>query len=104
MSLARWLDERRPAVPPRLARRVDEALAHRRETRFAETNEVCVDAADTLLRDLLIRPSAGRDVALDLLAVDALVTYAFEAAASDPKTLRQRAAAAASRFAGAADH
>jgi hypothetical protein len=102
VTLARWLDERSTAVPPRLAARLDEALSRDRSVRASETPKVCLDAADTMLRDLLARPSAGRDVALDLLAVDALVTYAFEAAATDPSTLRDRAIEAAARFAALA--
>jgi hypothetical protein len=102
MTLARWLDERRTAVPPRLAARLDEALSNDRDVDGGEATKVCVEAADALLRNLLARPSAGRDVALDLLTVDALATYAFEAAAANPTTLRERAAEAAARFAAAA--
>ena len=39
-------------------------------------------------------PSAGRESALDLLTVDALVTYAFEAAAEAPASLEATATAA----------
>ena len=101
MTLARWLDERSAGVPPRLLARLDDAL---RGAAIDDSNatDVCVDAADALLRDLLARSSAGRDVALDLLTVDALATYAFEAAASNPTTLRERAAEAAARFAATA--
>jgi hypothetical protein len=102
MTLARWLDERSTAVPPRLAKRLGESLSSDRHAAVGEATKVCVDAADVLLRDLLARSSAGRDVALDLLTVDALVTYAFEAAAAEPATLRQLAAQAAARFAAAA--
>jgi len=102
MTLSRWLDERRTDVPPRLAARLDEAVAGDRDVAADQTARVCVDAADALLRNLLARSSAGRDVALDLLTVDALATYAFEAAAANPTTLRERAAEAAARFAAAA--
>jgi hypothetical protein len=43
------------------------------------------------LADLLALGCAQRDRALDLLAVDALVTYAFEAASESPDTLASRA-------------
>ena len=101
MTLDRWLDERSTAVPPRLTARLAESLSAHRDAKTDQASDVCVDAADALLRDLLVRGSAGRDVALDLLTVDALATYAFEAAADDPGALRQRAAAAAARFAAA---
>jgi hypothetical protein len=101
ITAADWLDERRAAVPPRLAARLDDALPDDRSSDVAGLSDGCVKAADALLRDLLRRGSAGRDVALDLLTVDALVTYAFEAASDEPSKLRQRAAAAAARFAAA---
>jgi hypothetical protein len=103
MTLSRWLDERSSGVPPRLTARLDEALANDRGVAARQTTSVCMNAADALLRDLLARSSAGRDVALDLLTVDALVTYAFEAAAANPTTLRECAAEAAARFAAVAN-
>jgi hypothetical protein len=96
-----WIDERGSGVPPRLRARLYEALGDRTSAAAREAPAVCIDAADTLLRNLLARESTGRDVALDLLTVDALATYAFEAAAADPSTLRSHAVAAAARFAGA---
>jgi hypothetical protein len=64
---------------------------------------MCIDAAEVLLAELLARPSAGRESALDLLAVDALVTYAFEAAASEPGKLESHATDAMSRFSAIAE-
>ena len=52
--------------------------------------------------ELLARPSAGRESALDLLTVDALVTYAFEAASREPASLAVRATNAMSQLASAA--
>ena len=59
---------------------------------------MCLAAAEDLLRELLSRPSAGRESALDLLTVDALVTYAFEAASDDPDSLAERADQAMTRL------
>lgn len=73
-------------------------LGDRMHTDFAEAPRIFVDAAEALLRDLLARPSTGRDVALDLLTVDALVTYAFEAAAADVESLPALADDAMRRF------
>ena len=57
------------------------------------------EAMGTLLHDgCLTRPSA-----LDLLAVDALVTYAFEAAADEPSSLEARAGRALARIAALAE-
>lgn len=102
MTVADWLGERIDTAPPRLAARVKEALGSRSTAPRADTTRVCVDAAEALLRDLLARESTGRDLALDLLTVDALATYAFEAASEDPATLAQYATDAAVRFAEAA--
>jgi hypothetical protein len=59
---------------------------------------ILLDAADALLRDLIARPSMGREAALDLLAVDALTTFAFEAAAMETDSLAARSGAAMTRF------
>lgn len=56
-------------------------------------------AGEALLAQHLASDTTSRDSALDLLAVDALVTYAFEAAADQPELLVQRAASAMQRVA-----
>ena len=102
MSITSWLAARSAAPPPRLAARIAETLGTGSDSLPAQVPERCVDAADSLLRDLLGRESSGRDLALDLLTVDALVTYAFEAASEDPASLMARADAAMRRLAAAA--
>lgn len=102
MTLEHWLREREPAPPERLARRIDEALGSRREADAADAPALCVDAAERLLRELLSRDSTGRESALDLLAVDALVTYAMEAAAGDPDAFASRTLDAMHRLAATA--
>jgi hypothetical protein len=96
-----WLATRAPEPPPALAARINVAVRDREEP-LVDTALTLVDAADVMLRALLERSSEGRDSALDLLAIDALVTYAFEAASSDPSTLTARAEDAMRRFATAA--
>jgi hypothetical protein len=56
--------------------------------------EQAVARADELVRAMLAAGHTGRDSALDLLAADAQVTYAFEAAADEPALLAGRARAA----------
>lgn len=51
-------------------------------------------AGTGLLATILGSGSTQRDAALDLLTADALVTYAFEAAADDPGSLDAQAASA----------
>ena len=66
-------------------------LGSRLTNRSTETYDTVLETAELLLADLLALGCAQRDRALDLLAVDALVTYAFEAAAESPDTLATRA-------------
>jgi len=61
--------------------------------------EACLEAGERLLDELLVSGSTSRGTALDLLAVDALVTYAFQAAADSPDRLEARAARAMARIA-----
>jgi len=72
-----WLDARRPAPPPtlraHLARRVMDAPG--------TLPDHLADGGRALLARVLAEPLGGRELALDLLAADALVTYAFEAQA-----------------------
>jgi hypothetical protein len=51
------------------------------------THEELLAAARSLLGVVLGSESAGRACAHDLLAADALVTYAFEVAAEDPDAI-----------------
>jgi hypothetical protein len=97
-----WLSERTPSPPDRLRARIDDALGDAAHHAAAAATNVNVAAAESLLRDLLTRPSAGRESALDLLTVDALVTYAFEAASTDPSSLVARADDAMRRLAALA--
>jgi hypothetical protein len=95
-DLVRWLDDRRPAPPPSLRRALESTLA-----RWASEADVAVaepargappgpadagvaerlaDAGLAALGRIAAEPST-RGGALDLLAADALLTYACEAAA-----------------------
>jgi hypothetical protein len=91
--------------PPALARRMQDALdAYHRSAGAAptETPESYLAAGEQLLTQLLSGDCTSRDCALDLLAADALVTYAFELAASDPSRIGQRAQQAITRLAALA--
>ena len=102
MTLGPGLAERSPAPPPRLAQRIHQALGVRISAEAEAAPALCVDAAAELLRELLTRSATGRESALELLAVDALVTYAFEAAADNPSSLTSTAHAAMARLSLAA--
>ena len=98
-TVADWLGEREPAPPSALLQRLHEALGKdvRRDVRDA--SNVCFAAGERLLATVLREDEASRDYALDLLAADALVTYAFEAASESPGSLSDRATMAMTRIA-----
>jgi hypothetical protein len=81
------------AQPPvSLRARLDGVLAA--SPRVGDVHAQLLDSGCDMLRDLLAAGRTDRDAALDLLTADALVTYAFEAAADAPDVLDGRAAAA----------
>jgi hypothetical protein len=80
-DLASWLDERRPAAPASLRRAMLEALS-RGDPGSGSRAERLAAAAMTALARVTALPST-RDLAIDLLAADALLTYACESAVTD---------------------
>jgi hypothetical protein len=60
-------------------------------------------AAERMLRGALVPTPMTRAQALDVLGADALVTYAFEAAADEPEQFIERADAAMRRIAALAE-
>ncbi len=101
-SAVAWLEERRPAPPPALAARLREALTGVSDAADESVAERCLAAGERLLAGLLARDCGSRDAALDLLAADALVTYAFEAASTEPARLEERARRAMTNLAAVA--
>jgi hypothetical protein len=92
----RWVAERTPEAPPALATFVAEALdgAPGGETPEAIAR-ACLWAGERALSGVLSRDTgerqAARGIAHDLLTTDALVTYAFEAAAESPDRIGELA-------------
>ena len=80
MIVGEWLRSREPAPPEALMTRVLSALGTDVAREMNDVGAVCLDAAARVLQPLLREERPGRESALDLLAADALVTYAFEAA------------------------
>ena len=91
-----WLRGRTPVPPPQLAARID-ALTARIADRDPSA-DAFLDAAEAAMGTLLRDGCLTRESALDLLAVDALVTYAFEAAADEAGQLDDRAGRALARI------
>ena len=94
-----WISLAQPEAPERLVARVREVLATNPKAKQLGVADALLDAADALLR-LALREGddPARERALDLLAADACVTWAFEAAADDPGTLSARARATMQRL------
>ncbi len=81
-GLVAWLDARRPA-PPAVVRAHLEAAVTSAGNELVEPalpDELARLGREVLAR-VTARPDGGRELALDLLAADAFVTYAFEAQA-----------------------
>ena len=100
MRLDEWLATRTPPPPPALQRRVREAVGADVARDLAEAPELLLGAGERLLRSVLESECRSRAAALDLLAADALVTYALEAASEgDAARLADRARLAVIRIA-----
>jgi hypothetical protein len=99
VTTGEWLATRAPAPPDALRQRLLEQLGPHGSRPSADAHEVLIDAATSLLTQLLREGRTTRDAALDLLVVDSLVTYAFEAAADAPDDLERRAERATTRIA-----
>jgi hypothetical protein len=91
VTVGEWLVARTPRPPRALAARLGAVLGDALALDRAEACEALVAAAERLAAELLAKGSTTRDSALDLLTADALVTYAFEAAAEQPNELVARA-------------
>lgn len=98
-SVGEWIAQVDPAPPQALHERLRALLAPWAARPVSEVPEACLEAGEQLLDALLTSGSTSRATALDLLAVDALVTYAFQAAADDPARMEERAARAMARIA-----
>jgi hypothetical protein len=92
-----WLATIEPP-PPALAARLRELLGGHLDRPSSEVPEACLDVGERQLAALLESGSTTRGGALDLLAIDALVTYAFEAAADEPASFEDRAVEAMVRI------
>ena len=96
-----WIAERREDAPARLVAHVEAVLGHHPEWAGLARPEAFAAAGESLLgRALAAGPDDARSGALDLLAADACVTWAFEAAAEEPATLAPRAEAAMRQIGG----
>lgn len=88
-----WLAARTPPVPALLAERLEVFVRAAAAERLAGTETDALGALGLLaLQGSLARGETGDEVALDLLAADAFVTYAFEAASEEGADVGRSAA------------
>ena len=92
MTIREWVEQRTPRPPAALERRMFEMLGDDASGDASRAADLCLGAAERALTGLVAARRFGRDSALDLLAIDALTTYAYEhaaaTAASEPELLR----------------
>lgn len=94
MRLSDWLDSRSPRPPAALSVRLGE-IAGDSECKLLDLPALLIDKAERLLAGI----GNDRSAATDLLAADALISYAMEAAADRGEDLESIAADAAARIA-----
>jgi hypothetical protein len=92
------LESRTPPPPDPLRSRILLALGDGLGRDVEHTERVCLDAAERVLSGLFTDGNGSRHEAADLLAADALVTYALEFAAEAPSDFAARATRAIERF------
>ncbi len=98
LTVGGWLASRTPPPPEPLRSRIALALGVTVELDVADTERVCLDAAERVLTRLCGQGEGDRHEAADLLAADALVTYALEFAADTPELFEEQATRAIERF------
>ena len=99
MTVGDWLASAALSPPPALAARIGSAIGPRVAEPRSEAPRVFMDAAHALVEQLATRGCAHREDAIDLLAADALMTYAFEVAADEPDSIALLAEEAIGRLA-----
>jgi uncharacterized membrane protein len=102
VTVGEWLAARTPPPPAPLRAWIEAALGDGLRDDAAQAPERCLAAAEGILAELVAREDARRESALSLLAADALVTYAFEAASGEAARLDVRTRDAMARLAALA--
>jgi hypothetical protein len=92
VSGSRWLAEREPQPPKELSAAIADAMSQAEDRSAQRTNDrvdsdpptdKLIVAAERLLPRVVLADCRERSGALDLLALDALLTYAMEAASKN---------------------
>ena len=99
MTIGEWLQARDPRPPAELMDGLERALGPALNREAVEATGEFLSAAERMLRALVASGETGRSVAADLLTIDALTTYAVEAATETLDDLPDFAEDAMARFA-----
>ena len=94
MNVRDWVAQHSELVPESLSERIMTMLGSDATADAGRASEVCLNAATRALNALLASGRYERDSALDLLAIDALTTFAYEHASDnggDPATIKSLA-------------
>ena len=99
MTIGEWLRARDPRPPAELMANLERVLGTALNDDESTAAASFLAAAERLLRELVASGETGRPAAGDLLTVDALTTYAVEAATETLDSLPDFAEDAMARFA-----
>jgi len=93
ISHSQWLDRasQNPPAPADLTACVRELFESHEEWNELPRVDAFIAASEVLLKRVLEGGAVARANALDLLAADACVTWAFEAAADNPRLITEHA-------------
>ncbi len=89
LSIGEWLATRQPPAPHNLLTRMSAEISKLGMAEADVTPRALADAGASILRSLDESGCSDRAKALDLLAADALFTYAFEAAADSKADIEE---------------
>ena len=103
MTIGEWLESRTPRPPAPLMASLTGALGPAANSDASEAAPVFLATAEQMLRKLVASGETGREIAQDLLTIDALTTYALESATETLQTLSGFSDDAMARFAGLAE-
>jgi uncharacterized membrane protein len=99
VNIGEWLQARNPRPPVELMNGLERSLGAALKKDSAEATAEFLSAAERMLRELVASGETGRPIAADLLTIDALTTYAVEAATETLENLPDFAEDAMARFA-----
>lgn len=99
MTIGEWLATRQPRPPAALMDGLTNALGPDLERDAGDGASVFLATAEKMLRSLVTAGETGREVAGDLLTIDALTTYALESATETLNELPEFADDSMSRIA-----